>query len=860
MTGALLAMAFAAAPSSIASSPAPRTSIPIEVLKAGHVDYDVARERGVATGGVVLRRGAVTVRADTATYDARTGEVEARGNVLLTEPGRAVEASAMHAVLDGPYEAHDVVAFLKDGPFDLSRCKTMDEARRTGRNHVTFGGAELKGDSRGRGFRVDRTRVTLCDCGGASPSWEIRSHRAHVVPGDHAWLTLPVLYITPRFLFIHTPVPVMVFPVGYLPLGERQSGLLIPDLALGGNNGVVISQPLYLTLGRSYDATITATYTAGGAAVESRGVKGFGGNLELRWAPAEGARGHARLTLLHSAVDRWPDGAARPPGMNRIAVSLLHDQRISDRTYFKADVGLVDDPYYTTDFNSDALLRVIEYRRSVLALTHRRDDALLEADAAYLLPLNNLDAGCSGDACQRAPFGLFGTDLRTFHRLPAASATFLPLRLAGPLHLSGTVGVARYAPLHGPTGDEGANGIGPGERGERGWNIDFKDAGEGDGRWQGTSSAGLGERLATTRALARAELRAPFTLGRALTVEPWVTGTAAAYAFEAALSPQADARAVAGLALSSDFSRTFGQGAGRLRHEIQPRIEWVAGTSQAGPELPNYAYDELDVAAALPRATGSQTVPVRRTLTAAPGAFNQLQLSVRNRLVAPSGVLSDTPIELTLGQDLDLEAGSPSESWVRARAARPLPFGTFSADVTARFLAFGAKRAEGTGPAVCAGQDRRCAAAPPPSRLDAFTSLQAGITVADRRGDNVHANLFAVGNGGSPRLLAGLEPFFDPRAVAADAQASGSAGLAGKLSGATVTYDALFYARGLASAPCAGKSKAPHVYQHQASLVWDSPCKCWKAGVTAVLNECNARPQFGFVIDLSSLADRHPTF
>jgi LPS-assembly protein len=851
VTGALLALAFAAAPSPIAS-PAP----PIEVLEAGHVDYEVGRERGVATGGVVLRRGAVTVRADTATYDARTGEVEARGNVLLTEPGRAVEANAMHAVLGGPYEAHDVVAFLKDGPFDLSRCRTMDEARRTGRNHFTFGGAELKGDSRERGFRVDRARVTLCDCGGAPPSWEIRAHSANVVPGDHAWLTLPVLYITPRFLFIRTPVPVMVFPVAYLPLGERQSGLLIPELALGGNNGTVISQPLFLALGRSYDATITGAYTFGeDKVVEARGVKGFGGSLELRWAPAEGSRGHARLTLLHSAVDHWPDGAARPPGMNRIAASLLHDQRISDRSYLKADVGLVDDPYYTTDFNSDALLRAIEYRRSVLALTHRRDDVLLEADVAYLLPLNNLDA-CPGGSCERAPFGLFGTDLRTIHRLPAVSATFLPLRLAGPLHLAGTLGVARYAPLRGPTGDEGANGIGPGERG---WNINLKDAGEGDGRWQGTSSAGLGERLATTRALARAELRAPFTLGRALTVEPRVTGTAAAYAFEAALSPQADARAVAGLVLSSDLSRSFGQGAGRLRHEIQPRIEWVAGTSQAGPGLPNYAYDELDVAGALPRAVGGQTVPVRRTLTAAPGVFHQLQLSVRNRLVTPSGQLSDTSVELTLGQDLDLEAGSLSETWVQARAARPLPFGTFSSDVTARFLAFGAKRAEGTGPAVCAGQDRRCAGAPPPSRLDAFTSLQASVMVADRRGDNVHASLFAVGNGGSPRLLAGLEPFFDPRAVAADALASGSAGLAGKLSGATVTYDADFNARELAASPC-GKTRAPHVYQHRASLVWDSPCKCWRAGVTAVLNECNASPKFVFVVDLSSLADRHPTF
>jgi hypothetical protein len=42
--------------------------------------------------------------------------------------------------------------------------------------------------------------------------------------------------------------------------------------------------------------------------------------------------------------------------------------------------------------------------------------------------------------------------------------------------------------------------------------------------------------------------------------------------------------------------------------------------------------------------------------------------------------------------------------------------------------------------------------------------------------------------------------------------------------------------------------------------VWDSPCRCWKAGVAAVLNECDARPRLSFIIDLSSITQRRPTF
>jgi hypothetical protein len=271
---------------------------------------------------------------------------------------------------------------------------------------------------------------------------------------------------------------------------------------------------------------------------------------------------------------------------------------------------------------------------------------------------------------------------------------------------------------------------------------------------------------------------------------------------------------------------------------VEPRIAWVAGTTQAGPGLPNYAYDELDVSAPLAGVPPGQTVPVRRTLTAAPGAFNQLQLSVRNRLVVPAGPLASTAAELTVGQDVDLEAGRLSETWTQGRAMCPVPFGSLSADLTARFLAFGARRAEGTGAATVAL---------PASPLDAFTSLQAGLTAADRRGDNVHASFFAVGKGGSPRLLAGLEPFFDPRAVAADALATGSAGVVGRYSGATLTYDADFTAR-----------PQLDVYQHRVSFVWDSPCRCWKAGVNVIINDRGA--QYGFVVDLSSLTERRRAF
>ena len=863
MLAAVLALALAGAPEPPRPEPPPP---PLEVLEAGQLDYDTVTERTVATGGVVLRRGFVIVHAQSATYDYRTGEVEAWGGVLLTEPGRALAASGMHAILDGPYRARDVVAYMKDAPLDLSRCKTLEEARATGRNAATLSGRQLQGDGREPGFEVEETRITLCDCGAGPPSWQIRARHASVVPNDHAWLRWPVLYITPRFLFWHREllghhdeppaIPVFALPVLYVPLTDRQSGFLLPDIEWGGNNGTIISEPLFLTFGRSYDATLTTRYITGSSpgfvAANQRGVRGFGEDLELRWAPAEGVGGVARFSLLHSTIPQWPTGAATPPGNNRMAFTLVHDERLSDRTYLKADLGFVQDPYYTADFNTDVLLRVVDYRRSGLALTHREDGYGLDLEASYLLPLIDLDASCSflgapyfPEGCRRAPFGLLGSEVGTFHRLPSASLTVLPERLAGPLYLSGTVGLARFAPIHGSVGDEGPDGWGPGEHN---WPCPPAPPGVvpscalvgGSGPWQGA------ERLATTRALGRLELRAPFTAGRALALEPYLSATAVAYAFDEVFPAQLDARAVVGLDLTSRFSRTFGEGAKRVRHDIEPRLAWVAGSASAGPGLPNYAYDEFDVAAPLPgRAAGEAYVPVRRTLSATPDgrAFDQLQLSLRNRLSFPSGPLSQTSLDLTLGQDLDLASGRFAESWVQTA----LTEGPFSATATARVLVLGS-RAGGSGPVTVTQPD---------SFFDAFSSLELWSRLGDARGDEVHASFIAVGKGGSPHLAAGLEPLFDPRPLAFDGLASGQVGLVAKVSGASLNYDAFFYARELAGAqlPCAATSPSPHVYQHVATLVWDSPCHCWKLGVTLTQNECTGLT-YKLVMDLSSLTER----
>ncbi|HET7753029.1 MAG TPA: LPS-assembly protein LptD [Anaeromyxobacteraceae bacterium] len=827
ISAALLALSLV-----VGAPPQATPDLPLEIVDAGEVSWDVAAQRWQIRGGAVLRRGAVTLRADSATYDASTGEVTATGGVLLSEPGRVLAGSAMRLVLDGPFEASDVVALAKESStLDLGQCRTLEDARHAGRNRITFSGSHVAGRSGDPSISVSRPRVTLCDCGAGAPSWEVRAHGASVVPGKRAVLWLPIFYITPRFLLIDRPVPVLALPAAWIPLGNRQSGLLIPELSFA-RVGFALSQPLYLTLGQSWDATVTYDQVFGSREgrlqnevdITRRTVRGIGSSLELRWAPARETAGKARLIWLHDEAQdvlQLPGGARLVgPHPDRIALTLLHDQALGPRTRLRAELGLVNDPLYVQDFTADVLLRGVEYRRSAVTLVRRGDDSVLSAEVGYHLPfvgLGQQSFAVDSAGVPRVPYGTFGSDVSVLHRLPALTATLLPVQLRGPVLASATAQVARFAPLQGPTGDEGRDGIGPGGRGGP-----TRDPGERDGIWED------GERLATTRALLSTQLRAPVPLGSWAILEPWAGATAAAYAFDAARDPLANGRAAGGVALFTRFSRTFGSGAGRLRHDVEPRVEWRGGSGTWGPRLPAPAWDELDSAPG-----GSSTA---KTLTARPaGGFQQAEVALRNRLTRATG--APVALDLTLGQDLDLDRGRLAEAFLDTA------------------LQLGPVRASGEARMHPGGAPVAGVRAATPSWLDDFSLLRGSVAVADRRGDEVHANVIAMGPTGSEWLSSGLDTFFDPQPRSVLPVAQGSAGAVLKLGAATAAYEAYFNMRELAAPLCPGKSTAPHVYQHAASLGWDSPCRCFKIAVRAVLSECDPNPQIGFQVALDQLTD-----
>jgi len=817
-------LALAAARLLAAAAPIPGAGSEARVT-ATNAFFDVAAGTYRLEGEVVISRGSATLRAGKATYDPRTGEVTASGGVLLIDPARVLAGDEVHVILGGPFEARQAVAYYRLKPTPFGAAATLEEAARCGPNRLRAEGLEVTSAGDGR-LLLREARLTLCDCAGdGAPSWELRSRSSVVLPGDEARLEWPVLYITPRFLFIDHPVPVMTLPWFTVPLAPRVSGLLIPRIGSTGPTGWTVGQPIFLTLGRSADLTLVPSYASGQAPSAVAGgnpsVRGPGLALEGRWVPARDSAAMLRLDLQEDLDDESvpSQGIVGAHGL-RYALRGEWAQRFDDRNALRVSLDLFGDPLYVRDFNSDVRIRDATSRRSAALYSHRTDHLALEVTAGWLQPV------ARNGSLSVIDNGLFGSALPGFQRWPSAAVTLAPWELAGPVLVSGRVGATRFAPLHGITSDGGADGVGPADRG---WARDAADPTELDGTWQ------PGERLGASRLDTRVELAAPLQLGW-LSVTPWARGAALGYLFDAVESARANGWWVGGLQLTTLLSRRYGA----LLHVIEPRVEWLLTSPVMGRALPAFGYDSWDRGGPSPAGAAAAFVAPRYAAAAPPGRSNQLRVAIASWLQAQSFAL----LRGEVGQEFDLGRGVLAEGYVSAAVSR----GYVTGEADVRFWTAG-----------------RPDPAPQPlyaSWLDRFSELRLRLAAGDGRGDEIHGGLLAFGPGGSGRIGAGVDTLFDMRPISIRPldQASGSAGGSEALASATLGaklqigpasfgYDVLLPARTIEAGSC--QAGAPprvigpwHIQHQDAWAQWDSPCRCFKLKVAVGFDDCGGTPAF----------------
>lgn len=246
-SGALIALGLLALPASAWAQEAPSPDAPPTPLEIKEGDvigfeadgaaYDDNKDQISVSGNVVLRRGQQSVRADKVTWDRKSGQIVAEGNI------RFVDADGNQLFTD--------------------RLELTDELKAGAMQNMLYvlrEGGRLAAQSGERGENgqviLQNAAYSACaveDSQGCPrrPSWRLTAKRVVFDPD-----TKTVRFHGSR---------IELFGVSLLPMptitlatdGRPISGLLIPDVQLSASNGVQISDTWYQRLGPNRDLSVT---------------------------------------------------------------------------------------------------------------------------------------------------------------------------------------------------------------------------------------------------------------------------------------------------------------------------------------------------------------------------------------------------------------------------------------------------------------------------------------------------------------------------------------------------------------------------------------------------------------------------
>ncbi|MES2338599.1 MAG: LPS assembly protein LptD [Pseudomonadota bacterium] len=225
----------------VAPPPPSETPLPTDEdqvqFSAGKLEYELNDDIVTATGDVRMYRRGDRLRADGITWNRKTGQVVATGNIAVTNPqgdtafGDRIELT--DSLKDGVIE--NMLVVLEQGG--------RIAARRGERND---GGV----------ITVEDAAYTPCAVTGGDgcpkePTWKITAVRVVYDPKlgriKYKGARLSV------FGLPTIPLPTFSHPVG----GANASGFLLPDIRYGRVNGLELSVPYVFDLGENRDLTVT---------------------------------------------------------------------------------------------------------------------------------------------------------------------------------------------------------------------------------------------------------------------------------------------------------------------------------------------------------------------------------------------------------------------------------------------------------------------------------------------------------------------------------------------------------------------------------------------------------------------------
>ncbi len=327
-----------APPTAIPDAPRPPDAILVPPAEEGvevTIRSDLQSERYghfVLDGNVEIVYGsqadARTVRADHIEYDKATGEVVATGHLVATGGRNSERIAASHGTLNMKtqtgrfYDVSGSVGLALNGSRMVY--KSANPFLFTGRMVVRTGPSE---------YQVYDGTVTSCQL--PHPDWllsaglfSIDSDKATARNSVFHLLNVPLLYL-----------PYVTHPVD---AEERQSGLLIPVLGQSSSKGFITGEEVYLTLGRSADLTVGATYYS---------LRGWAQAAAFRYKGRDNDFAIARYTGLLDHGYTPASGIYTNQGGEDLTFRGRHD--FSDATRAVADVEYLSSYTYREAFTDN---------------------------------------------------------------------------------------------------------------------------------------------------------------------------------------------------------------------------------------------------------------------------------------------------------------------------------------------------------------------------------------------------------------------------------------------------------------------------------------------------------------------------
>lgn len=277
-----------------------------------------------ATGNVKLRRGNEYMEADFARYYMSTKWVYLKGNVILRSGGDELTAE------EAEFDLRSRVGWLKKGRIFMAGPHTYIAGDRIDKHW---------GDI----YTFKQAKFTACD--GEVPAWSFTADEAVVEIDGYARLS--------RAVFQVADVPALYAPWFIAPAKtRRQTGFLAPEFGRSSEKGAYYNQPFFWAIDESSDMTFNEYY------MEKRG---FMQGIEYRARPSADTTGWIRGDWLYDDKRKMNseqgsyggDGYVRNNHERWWLRGMLDTTLAESNLRFKADLDLVSDHYFLSEFKSD---------------------------------------------------------------------------------------------------------------------------------------------------------------------------------------------------------------------------------------------------------------------------------------------------------------------------------------------------------------------------------------------------------------------------------------------------------------------------------------------------------------------------